>query len=36
MGSPLFPSGAFSRDEKKEVMGRNLVVIADYRDNVEP
>ena len=31
--SPLFPSGAFSRNEREEVLG---VLKAGYRDNVKP
>ena len=36
VGSPMFPSGAFIRNEREEVLGGNLVLKASYRDNVKP
>ena len=36
VGSSLFPSGAFRRNEREEVLGGNRVLNAGYRDNVKP
>jgi len=36
VGSPLFPSGAFSRNEKEEILGGNRVLKTGYRENVKP
>ncbi len=32
----MFPSGAFRRNEREEVLGGNRVLKAGYRDNVKP
>jgi len=36
VGSPLFVSGASSRNEKEGVLGGNRILKAGYRDNVKP
>jgi len=36
VGSPLFPRGALSRNEREEVLGGNRVLKVAYRDNIEP